>query len=301
MAALSLDDALADFLDHQRARRRSERTRDLYRQSVQRFDAWLETQDRPTSIDVTRRDVTGFLNQLHDTDGIGPGTVALHFRNLRAFFNWLVSEDELERSPMAKMKAPDVPDKPPPVLTENQLEALIAACKGRSFMDKRDLAVIRIFIDTGSRLGEVHGLRVDDWNREYRTLTVTGKGDKTRVVAVGDRTMDSLAKYIRARRSHTHAGSPAMWLGHMGALSPSGIAQVVTRRGAEAGIEGLHPHTFRHTFAHSWLSEGGQESDLMLLAGWSSPEMVRRYGRAAAADRARDAHRRFSPGDRIKG
>lgn len=295
---LTLTDALEDFLDHQRARRRSERTRELYRQSVTRLSGWLTDQDRPVLVDkVTRRDITGFLNHLNDT--VGAGTVALHFRNLRAFFNWLVTEDELDRSPMAKMQAPDVPDSPPPVLDAAQLEALFAACKGRGFPERRDLALLMTFADTGCRLSEVHGLTVEDWNREYRVLTVTGKGSKTRTVAIGDRTQDALAKYFRARRAHGSARSPQLWLGRNGPLTTSGIAQVLRKRGEQAGIEGLHPHLFRHTFAHQWLSAGGQEADLMMLAGWSSPEMVRRYGRSAAADRARDAHRRLSPVDRL--
>ena len=82
-------------------------------------------------------------------------------------------------------------------------------------------------------------------------------------------------------------------------MTGSGVYQTVDERSRLAGIEHLHPHRFRHTFAHQWLDEGGQKVDLMHLAGWQSRLMLQKYGASAADERAREAHKRLGSGDRL--
>jgi site-specific recombinase XerD len=282
----------------------SDNTLRSYRRALRSFAEWLAVDHRDVGVPDVRRDhVRGWVVHVRDTTS--SGTARSHFAGVRHFFRWCVDEAETELDPTEGIKTPRPNDPTTPVLDVDEIRKLLATCTGNDFIDRRDAAIILVFLDCGLRLAELGGLQVEGVDLRERVLLVEGKGSnrsgpRRRAVPFGVKCGRALDRYLRERRKHPFAGQPQLWLGsrNRATLTASGVDRMLERRAAVAGIK-FHVHMLRHTWASASRSAGLSEGDLMTLGGWRSRAMLDRYGKVAAGDRAREAYRRLSFGDRL--
>lgn len=296
----TLESLRAPFYRALRVEGKADRTRELYGQSITYLSRWMESQGIPADLDhLTQGTVLDWLDSLRQR-GQTAGTVRTRWRGLRRFVNWLIAEDIISTDPLAGITV-DKPEPPPvPVFTDDDLRALIAACRGKAFNDRRDEAIIRLLLDCGIRVSELTGIDLDHLDLDAETVTVTGKGSRVRNSYFGAKTGQALDRYLMLRNKHKHRDNAALFLGERGRFTPDGVRERLKVRAEMAGLDArANPHRFRHTNAHDFLLAGGQERDLKRLMGWRSDTMLERYGASAADHRAREAARKLRRGDRI--
>ena len=249
-----------------------------------------------------------------------PGTILIYAVGATRYLSWCADGDhvrvephlcagcgEIAADPFPGVKAPRY--EPPLVepLTDAELRALLATCAvsddharlEATLNDRRDEAIIRLMFETAIRSGELVDLQLDDVDLIARLITIRrGKGGRGRVIPVGPVTTEALLVYLDQREQHPLAASPDLWLGNRGQrFGREGLSRALRRRAKRAGVQGFRPHRLRHTAAHRWLAAGGSESGLRAIAGWTRSDMLVRYTRARASERAATEARRLNLGD----
>lgn len=236
-----------------------------------------------------------------ETKANKPETVRTYHRILKTFFLWLVGEGELTHSPMVRIPAPvSRPDQVNP-FTQEQIEAMLSAVSG-SRNPRRDEAILLLMLDTGIRASELCALNVGDADMTGLKLAVMeGKGNKSRFIPFSLETKRALYHWLRDRGIRAgDEGEPLFTAGNGansgGRITRSGLLQLFVRLKRSTKMTGVRcsPHTMRHTFAVSYLRQGGNVFTLKATLGHESLAIVNRYVAIAQAD-MQAQHARYSP------
>ena len=320
--------AVALWLGDGRAQGHTAKTHDERHATMERFAWWLENEAglSPTLDSLDPHSMRAFLSYLREPRPEGrwgtdhanarrtmrPSAVDSYYRILRAFANWCGAEGLLDTEPLKNVKAPRIPNDQIQPFSDEQVTMLLSGARNGP-VPQRDEAILLILLDSGMRVSELCQLNCGDADRGEGRLWVTGKGNKRRPVFIGKETRRALWRYREHVRYSDNDGRirepPAdaplfvavsnRYQGQR--LTTNGVHNLVSRAGARSGITGVRcsPHTCRHTFAVSFLRNGGNIFELQMIMGHEDLTVLRRYVALAQAD-VEDAHRRASPVDRRK-
>ena len=234
--------------------------------------------------------------------GLSGHTINTYMRSIRAFWSWLMAEEIIEANPFSKLKIPKPPRKVIATFSQSQVKSLLSVIN-RSAEGYRDTVIILTLLDTGLRVNELINLKMDDVWLGEGTIKVLGKGNKERLVPIGKEIRRLLWRYINQYRpepARPNLDSAFLtWDGRK--LTKNRVDSVMKHYGKKAGLTGVRcsPHTLRHTFAVSYLRNGGDVFSLQRILGHSSLEMTRRYCELANVD-IKSAHAIASPVDNLK-
>jgi len=295
-----------DFLLSCKLENKSVATINTYADRLHDFLSFLKQDGCELTISrITRLHIRHFLAYLKDKvtprgTRVQPSTVNAYYRCLHRFFKWCVQEMYIkpECFPMLNMETPKFPRSKPKPFSKQDWENLLLLCEGNSFIKIRNRALILVAFDTGLRLAELAGIRVNDLNLETGLIRVIGKGSKERVVRIGLVARKALARYMRFRDN----SYPELWQSEeRRPLTRDGIQTTIKRLCRSAGIKDARPspHTFRHSCAFASLANGASIYDLKELFGHSNIQTTQIYLDAYNSMMAAQRHASFSPVDHM--
>lgn len=279
---------------------KSPRTISAYRWTLSRFMRALEEDGAPPlAVDLESTHVYAYLARFTQ---LRTETRHRYFREVRCFFAWLVEAGYLDRTPFRGMRNVRMAQRIVQPFTVQDVNALLAACDGP--LGERDRALVLLLLDTGARCSEVVQLNLEDLDLEAHRLRILhAKGNKQRVVPFAGRCETALSAYLTKRGAEpgplflASTGHSDLIPGR--ALHPNGLKQLLIRLKKKTGIEKVHAHRFRHTFATWAIQHDARELDVQYLLGHASPDMVRRYSSSYGSEQAATRHVRFSPADQM--
>ncbi|MCY3857883.1 MAG: site-specific tyrosine recombinase XerD [Gammaproteobacteria bacterium] len=259
----------------------SSNTVKCYRQDLQAFEQWLGKRIR----DCTREDLQAYLAE-HVVHGKASSSRSRFLSSVRGFFNHAVEKGLLSDNPIANVENPKLAKNLPDYLSESEVEALLNAPQPQeSAVEWRDRAMLEVLYATGLRVTELIELKRESINLNQGVVRVIGKGNKERIVPLGEEALTWVTSYTKNARPKLLSNVPT------DVLFPSKRGQLMTRqtfwyairRYAErAGIDRhLSPHTLRHAFATHLLNHGADLRAVQMMLGHASLSTTQIYTRVA--------------------
>lgn len=264
------------------ARRASPETVRAYRSDLTGlFESLTERHGAPALDEIESWHLDAWLGDLIGA-GYARTTVARKTAAIRSFFSWLHDEGELASNPAALLSSSTGPRRIPRVLTREEVERLLGAPAGSSFLAVRDRALLELLYSTGARVSEAVGLELDSVDSLGGVVRLIGKGDKERLGILGRFAREALEEWLPLRSLRaTEAAGPSLFLNRRGGpLTDRSVRRMLKKRLLESGLPpDVSPHTLRHSFATHLLQGGAGLRDVQEMLGHASINTTQIYTR----------------------
>jgi site-specific recombinase XerD len=306
---MKIAQAIKGYIIDCRTRGRSGRTIEWYEQKLNVLAHWLSEEEESDLLEeVTVTHLRSFIlhvqsiqvgrttiNKKGDVTQISPLTVKGYVQVIKGFFTWCYREELIDKNPASRLQLPSIPDYIIPTFEAEHIQVMLDACDTSTALGYRDYTIILVLLETGVRISEICGLRIEDVHEDY--ITVVGKGHKQREVGISSPVSKCLWKYIYKHRKCHDENDTRVFINRYGVpLTPTGIDQLLDDIKDRADITGVRvsAHTFRHTFARIYLEQGGDIYKLSLLMGHSDIDVTQEYLKDFRKRAARQDHEKFS-------
>lgn len=247
--------------------------------------------------EIRPSDVASYLAQLK-SEGIAPRSRARALSALRMLHRFLVTEGYCELNPTSIIEAPKGVMRLPAVLSCKEVEALLASPLDTGAGELRDKAMLELLYATGLRVSELVGLKLGEVNLGAGYLMTIGKGDKERLVPIGDSACEAVGRYLKEARGELlkSGASPRLFLSRLGeGMTRQAFWNIVKKRVLQAGVRtGISPHTLRHSFATHLLENGADLRSVQIMLGHADLSSTQIYTHVTR-ERLKRLHGEFHP------
>ena len=289
---------LQEFLNAQSVEKGlSKNTLLSYGRDLRRYAGFLKKKKVAALDDVTRREIMDFL--MHEKErGLEPASIARALVAVRMLHRFLAEEGRIRQDVTDALESPKLWKHLPEALSSNEVEKLLAAPDSRKLQGLRDLALLELLYATGLRASEIASLKVGQLDLEGGTLRVLGKGSKERMVPVGRKAREVLARYLKRVRAEwaKDAAGDRLFLSHVGRpLSRQTVWGILQKYAKSCGIrKKLYPHILRHSFATHLLEGGADLRVVQELLGHADIVTTQIYTHIDKS-RLKGIHKKFHP------
>jgi len=276
----------------------SRNTLESYRRDLEKFSQWLEKQRAAIILETTHADIQGFLAHLVTEQKAKATSTSRAISSLKRLFRYLLRQNKISTDPTLQIATPKLPHSLPKTLTEPDVEQLLQAPDVDTPLGMRDRTMLEVLYATGLRVSELVSLSVAQVSLDMGVVRVMGKGNKERLVPLGEEALDWLRRYLKGARAVLLAGKlcDALFVtARADAMTRQMFWYLIKKHAKQGGVsKPLSPHTLRHAFATHLINHGADLRVVQLLLGHADISTTQIYTHVAR-ERLKSLHAMHHP------